>query len=216
MGTGNRPSAARVRGEVRVDGLLRLAPDTLYEADVHAPGGLVARSGSIVAGDVYTDGPVQLAATARIGGRVLPTGTGTWGEAGGGGGTLRRRLQQLLELTAAGDLSDRDVEHVLERLGERPSPSATDGDWSPRAVREVLYGRGLARLAPVTIEDEAGEAFLLRIRRGTAGEAAGTDPDAVALVELARRLGERARPELNLHVLSSARTPGDVVLLVDA
>lgn len=201
---------SRIPGEIRVEGMLRLAPDTLYEGDVHAPGGLVARPGAIVAGDVYTDGPVQLAATARIGGRVRPAGAGTSSAQGPsssptGSGCLRR----LLARAEAGTLTEEDLEAGLAQLADTLLDAAPGDAWSIEALREALFGRGLARLALVTIEEEADETFLLRIREGAADGG-----DAEALVHLARRLGQAARPGTSLHPLSSPTTPGETVLLV--
>lgn len=203
-------SGSRIPGEIRVEGMLRLAPDTLYEGDVHAPGGLVARPGSIVAGDVYTDGPVQLAATARIGGRVRPA-TASTSPASSRASANPGPLQRLLVLADDGRLGDEDVAAGLARLADVLLDEAPGQAWSFQAVREALFGRGLARLAPVTIEEDAEEAFLLRIR-----EEADAEGDAQALVNLASRLSHAARPGTSLHPLSSPATPGDVVLLVQA
>jgi hypothetical protein len=198
--------ASRVAGEIRVEGMLRLAPDTLYESDVHAPGGLVARPGSIVVGDVYTDGPVQLAATARIGGRVRPSrreearppeapGTGC--------------LERLLVRAENHALSPARLEAGLAQLDEALREPDAGQPWSHAQVREDLVGRGLARLTPVTIERDDDEGFLLRIRDEAAGR------DLAALTRLTRQLCRTARPESQLSTLSAADTPGDVVLLVD-
>lgn len=209
---------SRVPGEIRVEGMLRLAPDTLYEGDVHARGGLLATPGSIVAGDVYTDGPVQLAATARIGGSVRPSQAdhadsdteSPTPEPGSCG------LEGLLELAQEGQLAETDVQRALEGLQEAVLDDADPEGWSLEAVRETLYGQGFARLAPVTIEEESG-GFLLRIRRDVRlGEEAASSQRLTALEQVARRLGQGARPDLSLHPLSSADSPGDVVLLGEA
>lgn len=195
---------SRVREEIRVEGLLRLAPDTLYERDVHARGGLVAKPGSIVAGDVYTDGAVELAATARIGGRIRPAdpSRGPCGDGGLFGGLLR------------GDEPDEDqLQTALTRVGEELLDAPPAGAWSRKAVRETLFARALGRLAPLTIEREAEGTYLLRLRRATGGS---TDGDRLAsLTELAARLGRSARPSLRFHRLASPETPGDAVLLVE-
>lgn len=199
-------SGSRVPGEIRVDGLLRLAPDTLYESDVHARGGLVAKPGSIVAGDVYTDGPVELAPTARIGGRIRPTGTGpepSTGEAGALDGLCREA-----------DPDEGRLEAALTRVGEELLDEPPAGAWSPLEVREALFARALGRLAPVTIEREAQGTYLLRLRPGGSGETR-EDGRLAALARLAARLGRLARPSLRFHELASARTPGDAVLLVE-
>lgn len=196
---------SRVPGEIRVDGLLRLAPDTLYESDVHAAGGLVAKPGSIVAGDVYTDGPVELAPTARIGGRIRPADTGSRRSAGEAG-----PLEDLIQEAGADEAR---LATALARVGEELLDEPPADAWSPRQVREALFARALARLAPVTIEREATGDYLVRLRRGRTGEAR-EDWRLAALARLAERLGRLARPSLRFHELASARTPGAAVLLV--
>jgi len=195
--TGNR-----VRGEIRVEGLLRLAPDTLYEDDVHAAGGLVARPGSIVAGDVYTDGAIQLAPTARIGGRVRPTQAGSASPSPG-------RLMRLMALAGSNRLDEARLRAAIEDLStslldDRPQA------WSADQVREGLFARGLGRLAPVTIEEQPEGGFLLRVRPQPEG-----DLDGEAFLRLARGLAGTARPGTDLRVLSSPDTVGQVVVLVE-
>lgn len=210
--------ASRVPGEIRVEGMLRLAPDTLYEGDVHAPGGLLASPGSIVAGDVYTDGTVQLAATARIGGRVRPAQNDACHP------RTRARdawedscpLRRLLTLAEQATLCEQHLTEGLTQLQENLLEHPPSDAWSFEAVRDQLFGQGFARLAPVTIEQEADGAYLLRIRRqGDPGDESRGAPRAGVLADLACRLGETARPGLSLYPLSSGDTPGDVVLLVE-
>lgn len=56
-----------------MDGLFRLAPEVRCSGDVHAPAGVVVGRCSVVEGDVFTDGPVEIEEGGRIEGEIRPT-----------------------------------------------------------------------------------------------------------------------------------------------
>lgn len=62
----------RIPGDIEVEGVLRIADDTICEGNLIAPGGVVLGARVTVQGDVYTDGPVEMGPDARIEGRVCP------------------------------------------------------------------------------------------------------------------------------------------------
>lgn len=68
--------ARRIHDDVEVDGVLRIADDTVCEGDLIAPGGVILGERVRVEGDVYTDGAVEMAPGARIEGDVIPLTNG--------------------------------------------------------------------------------------------------------------------------------------------
>lgn len=64
--------ARRIPGDIEVDGVLRIADDTICEGSLTAPGGVILGQNVIVQGDVRTDGQVEIGPGSRIEGEVLP------------------------------------------------------------------------------------------------------------------------------------------------
>lgn len=64
--------ARRIPGDIEVDGVLRIADDTICEGSLTAPGGVILGQNVLVRGDVRTDGQVEIGPGSRIEGEVLP------------------------------------------------------------------------------------------------------------------------------------------------
>lgn len=214
--------ASRVADEIRVQGLLRLAPDTVYEGDLHAPEGLVVPEGTVVEGDVYTDGHLELAEASRICGQVHScTAPGSHGsgedapsaDAADAHAGLLDPIPQPAR-SAAG--SDDELLERLERFAEATLGHVPPRPWPTSLVRELLFADGVGSLAPVTVGEEDADGFVLRVHRQETGSLPPDrdDDPTRGVTEAVRRLGQAARPSLDVHPLSSPETPGDVVLLV--
>lgn len=64
--------ARRIPGDIEVDGVLRIADDTICEGNLTAPGGVILGQNVLIRGDVRTDGQVEIGPGSRIEGEVLP------------------------------------------------------------------------------------------------------------------------------------------------
>lgn len=65
-------AARRIPGDIEVEGVLRIADDTICEGDLTAPGGVILGQNVLVRGDVHTEGQVEVGPGSRIEGEVLP------------------------------------------------------------------------------------------------------------------------------------------------
>jgi len=200
-------SGPRIEGPLRVDGIARIARGVRCTGDVHAPAGLELGADAIVEGDVYTDGSVERETGAHIAGGVFPArGPDPSLEDLGEALAMVDTLLQDAE-TEAG-LDESGLAFVREQVARTCLDHPPEEAWPHHVIHHVLYGQVLASAHPISVETKDREASIVRIRETT-------ERSTQAVARVAERLGQAARPSLELHPLSAPDTRGDAVLLVE-
>lgn len=215
---------------IRVRGLLRLAPGTVCQGDVHAPAGLDLGDGAVVEGDVYTDGRVELAEGARVAGRVRPATRGgdppsstrpaapaatasPGSDDEAARARLRAQLEAALERAREGDpIPEGGLGAPLDRVTDAYLEQPPEPPWPADLVLGILLERGLGLLAPVAWERAGGGRARVRVGRPEAEAGRPGWPEAaVALVEA---LAALARPGLTVAGVQAPGADPDAIRLV--
>lgn len=123
------PGRRRIAGDIEVDGVLRIADDTVCEGDLTAPAGVVLGARCHVLGDIYTDGPIELGPGARVDGDLLPA-------------SPTEPLDPLAEVSPTSS---------PEATSSTSGPRAADGLDTPEAARARVESTALASTVDVLL-----------------------------------------------------------------